>query len=63
MVSEFGLIGVLGVIYSPFVDLKVHGGLFGLFDSPRVGMGPHLREGVKRYDIHIKSKSYNYLSF
>ena len=37
----------LFVIYSPFVDLKVHGGLFGLFDSPRAGMGLHVREGVK----------------
>ena len=37
----------LFAIYFPFVELKVHGRLFGLFDSPRAGMGPHVREGVK----------------
>ena len=31
----------------PFVDLKIHERLFGLFDYPRAGMWPHLREGVK----------------
>ena len=29
-----------------------------LNDSPRAGMGPHVREGVEKHDIHIKSKSY-----
>ena len=32
--------------------------MFDLFDSPRAGMGPHMREGVKKHDIHIKLKSY-----
>ena len=32
--------------------------LFGLFDSPLASMGLHMREGVKRHDIHIKLKSY-----
>ena len=32
--------------------------MFNLFDSPRAGMGPHVREGVKERDIHIKPKSY-----
>ena len=31
--------------------------MFGLFDSPRAGMEPHVRDGVK-HDIHIKLKSY-----
>ena len=34
--------------------------LFGLFDSPRAGMGLHVREGGKMHDIHIKPKSYNF---
>ena len=34
--------------------------IFGLFDSPRVGMWPHVREGVEKHDIHIKLKSYNF---
>ena len=34
------------MIYSIFVDLKIHR-LFGLFDSPLVGMGLHVRESVK----------------
>ena len=34
--------------------LKVHS---GLFDSPHVGMGPHVRDSVK-HDIYIKPKSY-----
>ena len=33
--------------------------MFGLFDSPRADMRPHMREGVK-YDIHIKFKSYEF---
>ena len=33
--------------------------LFGLFDSPCVGIGPHMKEGVK-HDIHIKRKSYKF---
>ena len=32
--------------------------LFGLFDSPCAGIRPHVREGVKRHDIHNKPKSY-----
>ena len=32
--------------------------LFGLFDSPHVGMKPHMREGVKMHNIHIKPESY-----
>ena len=32
--------------------------MFDLFDSPLANMGPHMREGVKKYDIHIKLKSY-----
>ena len=31
-----------------------------LFDSPHAGMGPHVREGVKKHDIHIKPKSYKF---
>ena len=42
----------------PFVYLKVHEGLFGLFDSQRAGIGPHVRKGVEKHDIHIKLKSY-----
>ena len=30
--------------------------MFGLFDSPRAGMGPHVKDGIK-HDIHIKLKS------
>ena len=43
------IVFVKGIIFilNPFVDLKVHGGLFGLFDSPHAGMGLHVREGVK----------------
>ena len=51
MVSELGLAGGPGFEPSPcnliLIYLKVHEGLFGLFDSPRVGMGPHMREGVE----------------
>ena len=32
--------------------------MFGLFDSPRAGMGLHVRESVKKHVIHFKSKSY-----
>ena len=32
--------------------------LLGLFNSPRAGMRPYARKGVKRHDNHIKSKSY-----
>ena len=32
--------------------------MFSLFDSPHVGMGPYMREGVKKHDIYIKLKSY-----
>ena len=39
-------------IYSLFVDLKVHEGLYLVY------LTLHMREGVKRHDIHIKSKSY-----
>ena len=42
---------------SPFVYLKVHEGLFGLFDSQSAGMGLHVREGVEKHDIYIKLKS------
>ena len=31
---------------------------FDLFDFPCAGMRPHVREGVKKHDIHIKPKSY-----
>ena len=51
MVSELGLAGGPGFEPSPCnlipIYLKVHEGLFGLFDSPRAGMGPHVREGVE----------------
>ena len=46
----------LSTIYSPFVDLMEDS--TGLFDSPHASMGPHVRKGVKEYDIHIKPKSY-----
>ena len=37
-----------------FDYLKVHEEtLFGLFESPRAHMRPHMMEGVKRHDIHI----------
>ena len=51
MVSELGLAGGPG--FEPFscnlipIYLKVHEGLFCLFDSPREGMGPHVREGIE----------------
>ena len=32
--------------------------IFDLFNSPCVGMGSHVREGVKKHEIHIKLKSY-----
>ena len=32
--------------------------MFDLSDSPRAGMRSHMREGVKKPDIHIKFKSY-----
>ena len=40
---------------------KVHSGLCGLFDSPRVRVWGrmHVKEGVKKHDIHIKPKFYN----
>ena len=51
MVSELGLAGGPGFEPSPCnlipIYLKVHEGLFGLFDSSRAGMGPHVREGVE----------------
>ena len=37
---------------SPFVYLKVHEGLLGLFDSLCAGMEPHMREGVKKHDSY-----------
>ena len=37
----------LFIIYSSFVDLKVHKGLFDLFNSPCDGMRLYVREGVK----------------
>ena len=68
MISEFGLAGGPGFepplcnLNLTLVYLKIHEGLFGLFDSQHAGagasMGPHVREGVKEYDIHIKFKSY-----
>ena len=47
-------------ISSPFEYLKVHNGLFLLFDSPcaQVWGRTHVREGVKNRDLHIKPKSY-----
>ena len=48
----------LATIYSPLVYLKVYKGIFGLFDSPRASMGPHMRKGVEKHDIYIKPKSY-----
>ena len=63
MVSKPGLVGGSEfepslAIESPFVYLKVHEELFGLFDSPCAGMGPHVREGVEKHDIHFKPKFY-----
>ena len=52
----------LSAIYSPFVDLKVHGGLFGLFYSPRAGMRLHVREGIKVM-IFILNQNSTSLSF
>ena len=43
---------------SPFVDLKVHGELFGLFDSSHAIMGPHMREGVKGMIFTLNPNSY-----
>ena len=37
----------LFAIYSSFVDVKVHGGLFDLFDSPRAGIWLYVREDVE----------------
>ena len=34
--------------------------MFDLFDSPRANMGPHVRECVKKHDIHSKLKSYKF---
>ena len=52
MVSELGLAGGPGFEPSPCNLIPIclfenHEGLFGLFDSPRAGMGPHVREGVE----------------
>ena len=53
----------LFAIYTPFVDLKVHEGLyFGLFDSSRAGMGLHVRKGVKD-KIFILNLNHTSLSF
>ena len=41
-------------------DLSYSRTLFGLFGSPCAGMRLHVREGVKKYDIHIKPKSYKF---
>ena len=47
----------LSAIYSLFVDLKVHGRLYLVCLTLYVlRMGLHVREGVKRHDIHIKLK-------
>ena len=32
--------------------------MLSLFDSPRTGMRLHMREGVKKHDTCIESKSY-----
>ena len=64
MVPELGLAGGRGFETSPCTLFPIcrfespWRTLFGLFDSPRVGMRPHVREGVKMHDIHIKFKSY-----
>ena len=67
MVSEPGLAQRHGFepplfnlnICSPFVYLKAHNrlSLIGLFDSPRVGMGPHVREGVKGMIFILNSQA------
>ena len=31
-----------------------------LFSSPHAGMGPHVREGVKKHDTHVEPKSYKF---
>ena len=43
------------------MNLKIHNGLCGLFDSPRAWVwgGMHVRESVKKHDIHVKLESYN----
>ena len=47
-------------IRSPFLYLKFHSGLCGLFDSTRAWVWGrmHVRRSVKKHDIHIKPKSY-----
>ena len=42
----------LSTICSPFVYLKVYGGLYLVCLT--LHMGPHVRESVKKHDIHIK---------
>ena len=68
MVSELGL--ARGHKFEPslcnfnicslFVYLEVFSGLCGLLDSPRAQVWGcmHVREGVKKHDIHIKPNSY-----
>ena len=63
MVSELCMVEYPGFEPSPcnlipICLFEVHEGLFGLFDSPRAGMGPHMRKGVEKHNIHIKLKSY-----
>ena len=67
MISEFGLSGGPGIEspfcnLSPFIDLKVHGRLFGLFDSSRTSVRLHVREGVKNM-IFILNLNLTNLSF
>ena len=64
MVSEAKVLGWSHIfaIYSPFVDLKVHEGLFGWFNSPCAGMRLHVREGVKDM-IFILNSNPTSLSF
>ena len=65
MVSELGLARGPG-FEPPLYNLNPHLFIwksmkddpFDLFDSPCASIRPHVREGVKKFDIHIKPKSY-----
>ena len=63
MILELDLCSIqLFTIYSSFLNLKVHVGIFNLFDSPCVSMRLHVKEDVKGM-IFILNQNYINLSF
>ena len=69
MVSEFGFkrswLRVTSLQFEYLIPICVFESpwwIYGLFDSPRAWVWGrmHVREGVKKHDIHIKLKSYKF---